>query len=227
MDENPDINYQSIQAVERKGDDVLVTLEVPENTDKGRVEQTFLQSYEVRVKQLEAENAQLKLRSTELKEIAVLALTQQPTQITNTNVVGDSTVTSEQTNQSQTVNISGNVIGSTINLGEISGIVSNVVNQLPSSPDPAQPGLKELLTQLQTAIETADELSPEDKADALEQVKVLAELGQNPQTPNKEGIWRKAWKILNAPIPGLPETATIVKSFAEILPAIAKILGVM
>lgn len=61
--------------------------------------------------------------------------------------------------------------------------------------------------------------------DALEQVGELAKLGQNPDTPNKEGIWRKAWKILNAPIPGLPETAMIVKSFAEILPAIAKILG--
>lgn len=117
------------------------------------------------------------------------------------------------------------MVGSPLNLGTISGAVSNVVNQLPSAPDPNVPRLKELLTQLQTAIESTPELPDGNKADALEQVGELAKLGQNPNHPNKEGIWRKAWKILNAPIPGLPETTEITKHMAEILPAIAKLLG--
>jgi len=43
--------------------------------------------------------------------------------------------------------------------------------------------------------------------------------------PTREASGCKAWKTLNALIPGLPETTIIVKSFAEILPAITKILG--
>ena len=222
-DDNPDIDDTSIQAIERKGEDVLLTLEVPETADKAAVEQKFLHRYEIRLKQLEAENEQLKLRSTELATIAT-TLARQPTQITN--LVGDGKVTNENTLHNQTVNIGRDMTGSTLNLGTISGNVSNMVNQLPSSPDPDQLGLKELLTQLQTLIESAPELPVDDKADALEQVGELATLGQNPNHPNKAGIWRKAWKILNAPIPNLPETAQITQSIAEILPAIAKLLGI-
>ncbi len=225
MQEHPDLNYDSIQAIEKKGEDVLLTLTVPETADKSSIQRDFLAPYETRVRQLEATVEQLQLRSTDLKDIA-LALANQKTHITNQAVAGENPV-SQNLDQSRTVNIGGNVTGSTINLGEISGAVTNTINQLPSALDPAQPGIKELLTQLQAAIEAAQELSIEDKADGLEQVKIVAELGQNPQNPEKEGIWRKAKKILNAPIQlqGLPETATIVKAFGDILPAIAKLLS--
>nr|WP_231510367.1 hypothetical protein [Fischerella sp. PCC 9605] len=46
------------------------------------------------------------------------------------------------------------------------------------------------MTQLQTEIEADTNLSQEDKAEALEQVKTLAEAGKNPQ----EGAMQKAAK---------------------------------
>ncbi|NEP36401.1 pentapeptide repeat-containing protein [Moorena sp. SIO3B2] len=52
MAENTEITSDSIQGIEKKGNDVLLTLEVPEATDKGKVQKQFLQVYEPR---LEAE----------------------------------------------------------------------------------------------------------------------------------------------------------------------------
>ncbi|NEQ85264.1 MAG: pentapeptide repeat-containing protein, partial [Moorea sp. SIO2I5] len=49
MAENPEITGDSIQAIERKGNDVLVTLEVSESIDKGKVERQFLEVYEARL----------------------------------------------------------------------------------------------------------------------------------------------------------------------------------
>ena len=223
INEHPDISYDSIQAVERKGKDALVTLEVSETTDKAEVSRSLQSAYEEKVRQLEAKVEDLhQLRAADLKEVALAQKAQFFNQLVGGNAMN------ENTDQSRTVTVGDiggnfNASGQALNLGEldISGQVSNLVNQLPSSPDPNQPGIKELLTQLQAAIEAASELSPEDKADGLEQVKVVAELSQNPQNPEKEGIWRKAVKILNAPIQiqKLPETATIVKALCCFSPA--------
>ena len=69
----------------------------------------------------------------------------------------------------------GNFIG-----GNSTGNISNIINQLPSSSEADKPGIKELLTQLQAAIESDPNLSKDDRNDALEQVKNLAEAAQNP-----------------------------------------------
>jgi SPFH domain / Band 7 family len=112
-----------------------------------------------------------------------------------------------------------------LNLGEISGQVANTIGKLPASSEQGKSGIRELLTQLQEAIDTDTNLTPEDKADALEQVKVLAEVGQNPQHGEKEGLGRKAIKMLKGTIAHLPDTAKIVEAFSKLLPAIAKLLG--
>ncbi|MBD2445701.1 pentapeptide repeat-containing protein [Nostoc sp. FACHB-152] len=117
------------------------------------------------------------------------------------------------------------ITGSTINLGEISGNVSNVVNQLPSSPDPTQPGIKELLLQLQKAIDEDTDLPSEDKADLLEQVKALAEAEQTPEPEKKKGLARNAKKIFDATLKSLPDTANIIEACSKLLPLILKTLG--
>jgi len=123
------------------------------------------------------------------------------------------------------VNVGGNVVGSTINLGEISGAVSNVVNQLSEPSEPGQPNIKHLLTQLQKAIEDETELLPEDRADLLEQVKAFAEAKQTSKHEEKEGLTRKARKIFEATLRGLPDTAKIVEACSRLLPMILQALG--
>jgi len=118
--------------------------------------------------------------------------------------------------------------GQALNLGEmdISGQVINAINQLPPDPPSDQPGIKELLIQLQTAIEEETELSTEDKADLLEQVKALAEAKQALEPEKREGLIRKARKMFEVTLKSLPDTAKIVEACSKLLPLILKVLGV-
>jgi hypothetical protein len=132
---------------------------------------------------------------------------------------------SNSTDKSQNVTIGGNVTGSTINLGEISGSVSNVVDQLTSSLTPSEPGIKELLVELQAAIENDADLPAKGKATALEQVKVLAEIAQSPEHPEKKTLGSQAIAILKGATSVLPDTATLAEACSKLLPLITRVLG--
>jgi uncharacterized protein YjbI with pentapeptide repeats len=103
--------------------------------------------------------------------------------------------------------------------------LSNVINQLPSSSDPNQPGIKECLTELERAIKEESQLTPEDMEDLLEQVKALAEAKQTFEPDKKGKLVRKAEKIFKATLIGLPATATLVEACSKLLPIITKLLG--
>ena len=124
---------------------------------------------------------------------------------------------------SKNINVGRDATGSTVNIGDISGTVTNAIGQLPASPESDQPGIKELLTELQTAIE-ASALSDDDKAEALEQVKALAEVGKNPQESTMQKAGKTAMKILKGTIAGLPSAGTLVEACSKLLPAIASLL---
>ncbi len=96
---------------------------------------------------------------------------------------------------------------------------------LQEAPDPSQPGIKEHLTELQAAIETDPAIPDADKADALEQVKVLAELGQNPEPSAKETLGRKAVKLLKGTIAALPDAVKLADACSKLLPLITQALG--
>ncbi|PSN15092.1 hypothetical protein C7293_08825 [filamentous cyanobacterium CCT1] len=112
-----------------------------------------------------------------------------------------------------------------VNLGTISGNVTNAINQLPNSPEPDQANLKTLLAQLQQVIEIDSDLPDPDKADLLEQVQSLAEAKQVKEPAKREGIARKAMKIFDATLKSLPDTAKIVDACSKLLPLILKALG--
>jgi uncharacterized protein YjbI with pentapeptide repeats len=115
-----------------------------------------------------------------------------------------------------------------INLGTISGSVTNAINQLPDIPtSDQQPNLKTLLTQLQNFIQTDPDLSDPDKSDLLEQVEALAEAPQIEEPQMREGIVRKAMKMFDATLKSLPETAKIVEACSSLLPLILKSLTLL
>ena len=109
-------------------------------------------------------------------------------------------------------------------IGAISGSVTNTINQLPASPDPDKPGIKELLAQLQAAIEAESELPDEDKAEALEQVKTLAEAGQKPEDNALQKAAKTAMKILKGTVSSLPDAAKLAEACAKLLPIISGLL---
>jgi len=109
-------------------------------------------------------------------------------------------------------------------IGEISGTVSIAISQLPDCSEPGKPGIKELLAQLQTAINDPN-LAEDDKTQALEQIKVLAEAGQNPKNETAQKQAKKAMGFLKVIAEGLPSAATLVVACKDILPAIARFFG--
>ena len=116
-------------------------------------------------------------------------------------------------------------VSGVVNLGEISGNVSNAIGQLPNTSEPNEPSLKELLVQLQMAINEDVTLQPKAKAAILEQVKVLAEAGQEPENPDKKGLGSQAVTFLKGASALLPDTAKLVEACSKLLPLITKILG--
>ncbi len=106
-------------------------------------------------------------------------------------------------------------------------ISGNTINQLPESNSQEQE-IKELLSQLQEAISNETSLEDEDKSDALEEVKNLAEATQNPDEGKKKTV-QKAIRGLKRIFTGLPtvtETATkVVQNLDKLLEAISKLPG--
>ena len=240
MEENPEINFSSIQGYQRKDSDILLDITVPEGTEKAKIHSDLLEAYEARLEaQKQAALLQAEIRhSQDIREIT-MALAANPSNLGN--LLQNLTIIASGENTTMTNNnpsiTSG--AGSFINLGEgnsmamtgsnflseISGNVTNAVNQLPDSPEPDKPGIKELLTQLQTAIEADTNLTQEDKAEALEQLKALAEAGKNPQEGAMQKTAKTAMKILKGTITSLPSAATLVEACNKLLPAIASLLG--
>jgi len=121
--------------------------------------------------------------------------------------------------------LAGGDVSGVVNVGTISGNVTNTIARLPESEEPSEPNLKELLTQLQQAIENDSDLSDPDKVDLLEQVQALAEAKQTEEPAKKEGLTRKAKKMFEATLNSLPQTASIVEACTKLLPMILKGLG--
>ncbi len=112
--------------------------------------------------------------------------------------------------------------------GEINPIRSEVtraVNQLPESEQAGLPGIKELLIQLQSRIFGNDDLPNWAKAEALEQVKVLAEAAKNPQAEKKRSQAQTALKALKEMFGKLPNPTNFIEACTQLLPDIAEIFG--
>jgi hypothetical protein len=128
--------------------------------------------------------------------------------------------------QDNSINISaGRDISGVINLGKISGDVTNTIEQLPESPQTDKPGIKELLTQLQEAISQSSDLPDEEKAEALEQVKALAEAGKTPEESTKQKTAKTAITMLKGIFSGLPAVASLLEAANKLLPAIANLFS--
>ena len=168
-------------------------------------------------------------KSLDLNELLKLLATRPVNVIINNEVkpTSESKAMSDQIDHSRKIEITGGTVTASgagaLSLGDISGTVANEINQLSDAAKPDEPGIKELLTELQTAIEASD-LSKEDKAEALEQVKTLAEVGKNPQESTMQKAGKTAMKILKGTIAGLPSAATLVEACSKLLPAIANLL---
>jgi len=227
---HPEANLE-IVAIEKRGKNSLnLKVQVKPTVSKSELSAEYFSDYN----QIKALPIQVRLlvekdaRIRSLENMIDTAL-KQPT----FNIQGDMAVTETK---GININSGGNIgdvsglvggdVSGVINLGVVSGNVENAINQLPDEVDSAQPNLKELLTQLHHLIENSSEVSNADKTDLLEQVQALAEVKQTDESTKKENLVRKARKMFEATLKGLPDTAKIVEACNKLMPIILKALGV-
>jgi uncharacterized protein YjbI with pentapeptide repeats len=230
MADFPEINPDSIQGMEKRGDDVILTLAVEEDTDKGKLEHTFTEVYEARLEA--AKNAALleaeQRHAQDIKEMTIAALVSHSSSVTITNSNTAESKAMSNSKETKGINIEGtggnvNLSNVNLNLDNVNSTVTNSINELPANPEPDQPSVKELLTQLQNAINEEENLDPEDKAEALTQVQTLAEAGKDPQ--NNQKLAKRATTMLRGIIAGLPSAAMLVQEASTLIPMIAGLFG--
>ncbi|NER38283.1 MAG: hypothetical protein F6J93_30735 [Oscillatoria sp. SIO1A7] len=139
-----------------------------------------------------------------------------------------------ESNKASTGNVTGGIIGGRDARGvagqgaagrDISGTVSVAIGQLPDSPEPDRPGIKELLTQLQEAIASEPALDEDDKETAIEQLNKLAEAGKNPSDGGMKKKAKQAMQMLTGIFAGLPALAKLVETSKQVLPVIGEFFG--
>ncbi|WP_445628531.1 pentapeptide repeat-containing protein [Nostoc sp. DSM 114167] len=215
-----------IVAMEKRGDDkILLRAKTAAGSDKSQLSAEYFDDYN----QLKALSQSQQLLLVE-KDKRIISLEN----MVDTALKQPKFYTQGDTNMSDISGISiqgsSNVSGiagnnSIANLGTISGNVSIALNELPDATDAEKPGIKELLSQLQDAIIQSTYLSEEDKTEALEQVKALAEAGKSPQESTKQKTAKTAITMLKGIFTGLPAVASLVEAGNKLLPAISKLFG--
>ncbi|WP_271251753.1 pentapeptide repeat-containing protein [Pseudanabaena sp. Chao 1811] len=216
----PDINPDDIQEIKKKGQDVELTVAVPEDTDKGKFERSFDSGYETKLKEIEAKHqAQLlkeKDRTIETMKDMYFALAEAKK--------GDVTVITQteaksMTEQNPVTFTARDITNSVVNLGKIKGNVTNAINQIPVQNTGESPDIKTLLTQLQEAISAEKDLTDEDKADALEKVEELAQIALNDKPEEKSTLASKAIRALKRIINTIPTITKIVETISKVFGA--------
>ncbi|WP_275415797.1 pentapeptide repeat-containing protein [Leptolyngbya sp. CCY15150] len=242
-DQHPDANLQVVALEGRGQERIRLQAQVLGNVDRSELSAEYFEQYS-RLKALPYGDIQALLAGMAEKDERIRSL---ETIVTNAiqsdrfyvetyyqlgDTVAEKNAPSISSGGGDVNYVGGDIrdVSGVVSLGQISGEVANIINQLPDAAPSKGPALKELLTQLQTAIETAAELPAEDKAEALEQVKTLAEAGQDTQAP-PDGPLKKAaktaLKILKGTAAGLPDATKLVEEFNKLLPAIATLIGLL
>ncbi|MGB3308870.1 MAG: pentapeptide repeat-containing protein [Nodosilinea sp.] len=231
---NNDETDLTIQSIENKGDGVVVVrVDVPKNTNKEKIHSEFKQIYEDIRQQFEAQYKQrlnAKDREIEIYEhqsvqmwSVINRLAERPPVSTTENILGNKVVNDQSQNFQGNVNI--NAHNSVVNLRDISGQVSNQINQLPTESTPDQPSLKDLLASLQNAVEADNELGEDEKIEALAEVGELANAAQSP----KEGVMKKSAKgamnALKGIAASLSDASKLASACKELLPLIMTAFG--
>jgi uncharacterized protein YjbI with pentapeptide repeats len=239
-----------IQSIENKGDGVMVVrLNANPKADKAAIHSSFNQGYQKALKESE-QKYEILLQSKDqyikhTEEIINLyrqqnadmtriteSLAQQRsiTSITVEVPVEATAVASSEAmqgnDQSPTygdINIQSPQSAINIGIGPMNSEVNNPINQPADSNTQTQ--LKDLLTQLQAAIATEPALSEQDKAEALAEVKTIAEAGLSATEGKSQTLAKRSMRVLQGIVSGLNETTKLVEVFNRLLPAIGWLFG--
>ena len=226
---------QSLQivALEKQDKRILIKVKTFADTDSRKLQAEYFNRYRQLIEGKEAyllpEDAILAEKLNKL--LQKLKQGSRTVYLYNTGLILEATEVGMTIDRSRKINIKTgggdiDVSGAgAFNAGDISNsTVANTINQLPESSETSKL-MKEMLAQLQAAIQAEAVLSTEDKSDALEEVKVLAEAGKNYRDAGMQKMARKAIRLLQGTIAELPPSSRLVIECDRLLPAIAQQLS--
>ncbi len=225
--QNEDTPLQ-IQSIANKGDGVIVVkVHVPPDTDKEKIHQEFNQNYQLQLAAIEAQyKAQLTAKETEIaiyrqQSVDMMEITKT---LANRPIHVEAKAMSHSNDSSPNITIR-DINNSAVNFGEIIGDVTNTINQIAADASPENAQLKALLQELTQAIEIDSHLDEEEKAEAANQVKKIAQASQNPDDAGLQKKAQRAVNFLETIAKALEPASKLAQACQTALPIILKTLG--
>ncbi|NCR01118.1 MAG: pentapeptide repeat-containing protein [Microcystis aeruginosa L211-101] len=225
--QNEDTPLQ-VQSIANKGDGVIVVkVHVPPDTDKEKIHQEFNQNYQLQLAAIEAQyKAQLTAKETEIaiyrqQSVDMMEITKT---LANRPIHVEAKAMSHSNDSSPNITIR-DINNSAVNFGEIIGDVTNTINQIAADASPENAQLKALLQELTQAIEIDSHLDEEEKAEAANQVKKIAQASQNPDDAGLQKKAQRAVNFLETIAKALEPASKLAQACQKALPIIWKTLG--
>jgi uncharacterized protein YjbI with pentapeptide repeats len=248
---HPQITPESLTGIKRMGNDVLATLQVPAEVDKGEIERDFFAEYNAQ----RLENAELKgllegerrvndiqrSQNAQLAEIMgrLVPPTQAPMPPPPIHVNPTINVSANQTIVTRTHPVNnttihagdGNLIntgtfdtgGGMVNLGDLSDQARIAINALPDQRLAAEePTLRELLQQLQASLDGDTEVAESTRADALTEIHTIATAAQDPQ--QNASLARRAMNTLKGISASVSEANKALEESSQFVATVKKVL---
>jgi uncharacterized protein YjbI with pentapeptide repeats len=225
--QNEDTPLQ-VQSIANKGDGVIVVkVHVPPDTDKEKIHQEFNQNYQLQLAAIEAQyKAQLTAKETEIaiyrqQSVDMMEITKT---LANRPINVEAKAMSNSNDSSPNITIR-DIKNSAVNFGKIIGDVTNTINQIAADASPENAQLKALLQELTQAIEIDSHLDVEEKAEAANQVKKIAQASQNPDDAGLQKKAQRAVNFLETIAKALEPASKLAQACQKALPIILGILG--
>ncbi len=225
--QNEDTPLQ-VQSIANKGDGVIVVkVHVPPDTDKEKIHQELNQNYQLQLAAIEAQyKAQLTAKDEEIaiyrqQSVDMMEITKT---LANRPIHVEAKAMSHSNDSSPNITIR-DINNSAVNFGEIIGDVTNTINQIAADASPENAQLKALLQELTQAIEIDSHLDEEEKAEAANQVKKIAQASQNPDDAGLQKKAQRAVNFLETIAKALEPASKLAQACQKALPIILKTLG--
>ncbi|MDJ0600677.1 MAG: pentapeptide repeat-containing protein, partial [Crocosphaera sp.] len=226
--ENEDTPLE-VASIEHKGDGVFVVkVKVPPDTNKEKIHQEFNEIYQLKLETVEAKyKAMLDAKETEItiyRQQSIDMMEIVKTQASRPIHV-EAKAMNNSSDSSKNINIRDINNSGVLNLGEIIGDVNNTINQIPENEDNKNDELKTLLQELIQAIKSENELDEDEKAEAANKVKTIAQASQKPEDEGLQKKASRAVKLLETLAKGLEPATKLATACKIILPKIITFLG--
>ena len=238
----PEANLEIVALEGRGNDRIRLQARVASDANTSDLNQEYFQNY-TEIHSLSYSNLQEVLVEIEqkselishLRELLRQAINQPKFYVETIQTQGTLTMSEENKGNINISGVEGNISGvggtgenssmTSVTISDVSGNVTNAINQSPTSTESDKPAIKELLTELQAAIESDTNLSDEDKIDALSQVQSIAEASQKPEENAMKKIAKTSLRVLKGMITDLPTTEKLVEACSKLFPFISKFFG--